>query len=82
MVIVWRVAQAADVDFRAMRQDSANVRVRAESPFAMIFSHPRISDSAEWQVVNNRLKGAFVHPCIPGRRRVQDSLDNWLSFGE
>src|SRR5881227_1716113 len=58
IVVVGRVAQATDVDFRAMRQDSARVLVGAESPFTMIFAHPRVSDAAEWQIVNRRLKGA------------------------
>src|SRR6266496_2262238 len=36
IVVVGRVAQATDVDFRAMRQHSAHTQTRAESPFTMI----------------------------------------------
>ena len=65
MAVVRRVAQAADVDLRAVRQNSARIRVCTETPLAMIFAHSRISDSAEWQIVDDWLKGAFVDPGIP-----------------
>ena len=71
-MVVGRVAQATDVDLRAMRQNPARVGVCAESPFTMIFAHPRVSDAAEWQIVNRRLKGAVVNVGIARTRRAQD----------
>ena len=48
----------------------------------MIFTHSRISDAAKRQIVNNRLKGAFVDRSIPRGRRVQDLFSYGLILGE
>jgi len=81
-VLVGRVAQATDVDFGAMRQDSARVRVGAKSPFTMILAHPRVSDAAEWQIVNRRLKGAVVNVGIARARRAQNLFGYRAVLGE
>src|SRR5207244_1221891 len=82
IVVVGRVAQATDVDLRAMRQNPARVGVCAESPFTMIFAHPRVSDAAEWQIVNRRLKGAVVNVGIARTRRAQDLFGYSAVLGE
>src|SRR4029077_11703757 len=74
--------QATDVDLCAVRQDSARVRVGAEPPFTMVFAHPRVSDAAEWQIVNRRLKGAVVNVGIARTRRAQDLFGDRAVLGE
>ena len=39
--------------------------------FTMIFTYSRISDAAKWQIVNSRLKHAFVERSISRGCRVQ-----------
>jgi len=58
-----------------VRQDSARVRVGAESPLAVVFAHSRISDAAEGQIMDNGLKSAVIDYGIPRGGRVQDLLD-------
>ena len=81
-MVVGRVAQATDVDFRAMRQDSARVGVGAESPFTMVFAHPRVSNAAKRQIVNRRLKGAIVDVGIARTRGAQDLFGYRAVLGE
>ena len=48
----------------------------------MIFSHPRVSDAAEWQIVNRRLKRAVVNVSIARTRRAQDLFGYRAVLGE
>ena len=48
----------------------------------MIFAHPGVSDAAEWQIVNRRLKGAVVNVRIARTRRVQDLFGYRAVLGE
>src|ERR1700719_2185303 len=47
----------------------------------MIFAHPRVSDPAEWQIVNRRLKGAVVNVGIARTRRAQDLFGDRAVLG-
>jgi hypothetical protein len=62
------------VEPRAVVQNTARVCVRPESPLAVIFAHSGVADAAEWQIMEDRLKGAVVDAGIPRCRRVQDLL--------
>src|SRR5438552_18722982 len=48
----------------------------------MIFAHPRVSDAAEWQIMNRRLKGAVVNVGIARTRRAQDLFGYRAVLGE
>src|SRR5438093_10540724 len=82
ITVVGRVTDAAEVEPRAVVQNAARVRVGAESPLAVVFTHSGISDAAEWQVMDDWVQGALIDRRIPRRRRVQDLLDYRLILGE
>ena len=48
----------------------------------MILAHAGISDAAEWQIVNRRLKGAVVNVGIARTRRAQDLFGYRAVLGE
>ena len=57
VVVVGRVAQASNINVRAVGQNPARVGICAEPPFAVVLAHAGISNAAKWQVVNSRLQG-------------------------
>ena len=64
---VWWVADA-EIDLRAVVENAAGIGVSPETPFAVVLAHSGIPDAAEWQVMDDRLKGAFVDSGITGCR--------------
>jgi hypothetical protein len=50
--------------------------------FTMIFTHSRISHAAKWQIVNSRLKHAFVEHSISRGCRVHGLFTKILILGE
>jgi len=48
----------------------------------MVITHSRISDAAKWQIVNSRLKHAFVERSISRGCRVQGLFTKRLILGE
>src|SRR5579872_5657548 len=78
---VWWVADA-EIDLRAVVENTAGIGVSPETPFAVVLAHPGIAHAAEGQFVDEGLNGAIVDHGIPGLRRIEDAFCNALVFRE
>jgi hypothetical protein len=56
----------------AVVEDAAGVGEGLEAPVPVIFAHPGVADSAEWQFRYQRVQGAVVDDRVAGFGHAED----------